>query len=253
MNYVLVGYGRTGKEIDRRAKLRGHQRTAVIDPAYRGRGKVRRIEEGALRSAGIAFEFTEPSAARENVLALVRAGLSVVCGTTGWTPDRTFRREVESSGRGVVAAPNFSIGMNLFYRVVRSAARAIGAAGLHEPYICETHHRGKADAPSGTARHLASLVAGADPRHPEILAGAPEGRLPENTLHVASVRGGSEPGKHVVAFDGEYDLIELSHSGRGRAGLALGAVLAAEWLEGKTGFHRFDPVVRDLLKEGSRT
>jgi 4-hydroxy-tetrahydrodipicolinate reductase len=97
---------------------------------------------------------------------------------------------------------------------------------------------------------LAGIVKSNDPRRPEIVIGNPNGRVPAGAVHVASVRSGHEPGTHTVAFDGEFDTIELTHSSRGRAGLALGAVIAAEWVEGKTGMFGFDKVLSDLQKKG---
>jgi 4-hydroxy-tetrahydrodipicolinate reductase len=138
--------------------------------------------------------------------------------------------------------------VNLFFRIVDAAARTLGRPGLYDPFVQESHHRGKVDAPSGTARRLAAIVIDADPRFDAVLEGHPEGRIPPGTLQVVSTRAGAEPGTHRVGFDGPHDLIALEHRARGREGLALGAVLAAEWLEGRSGMHGFDEVLDAILR-----
>jgi 4-hydroxy-tetrahydrodipicolinate reductase len=248
LNYAIVGYGRMGRAIDEQASRRGHRRTRVFDPEVEGTEALREIDAAALSDVDVAFEFTAPSAAPSNVLALLRAGTRVVCGTTGWKPSAEFERAADAGRSGAVIAPNFSVGMNLFYRLVRHAARLYGAAGLHQPYLFEAHHRGKRDAPSGTARLLASVIQDVDPRITEVCEGNPEGLLPEGALHVSSVRAGSEPGTHTVGFDGEYDKITLTHSARGRSGFALGAVLAAEWIENRQGLHEFADVLKSMIE-----
>jgi len=247
LKYALVGFGRMGRAIDQQAAKRGHERVAIIDPGAADRGAHAAIGRERLAGAEVAFEFSCGDAAAGNVGALLRAGLSVVCGTTGWQQAAELGAEAREAGAGLIVAPNFSVGMNLFYRLVREAGRLYGAAGLHDPFIFEAHHRGKGDAPSGTARVLASILLEVDGRLQRVQEGNPPGKLPEGTLHVASLRAGSEPGAHTVGFDGEFDRIALCHSARSRDGFAQGAVLAAEWLRGKRGLHTFDEVVQDMI------
>lgn len=247
MNYAIVGFGRMGQAVDEQASGRGHRRSVVVDPAGQGEDRLPEIEASALRDVHVAFEFSLPGSAERNVLALAQAGVPVVCGTTGWRPSAAAERAMRESGTGIVLAPNFSVGMNLFYRLVREAARLYGAAGLHQPFVLEAHHRGKRDVPSGTARQLASILVETDPRLNAVHEGNPPEPLPDDTLHVASVRAGSEPGSHTVGYDGEYDRITLSHGARSRAGFALGAVLAAEWIADRPGLHGFDEVLETLL------
>lgn len=252
MRYALIGYGRMGREIDEIAKERGHRRVIAVDPEAGGRGVRRRFDPGTWSEVDVAFEFTRPDQAAANVERLVDAGISVVCGTTGWSPGKSLRSRARERGAGVVVAPNFSLGMNLFYRLVRDAAATLGAAGFHDPFLYELHHRGKVDAPSGTARRLAEVVAASDPRLPRIVEGDPGGRLPDGAIHVVGIRAGHEPGSHVVGFDSPFDVIELRHRARGRGGFALGAVLAAEWVRTRKGFHPFERVVDQILKTGGR-
>jgi len=247
MIYALVGTGRMGAAVEIEAGRRGHRKVGEFDPG-RGGSSSATIDPSTLGRPEVAFEFTEPSAAEENLVTLLQAGIPVVCGTTGWNPTPKLEAALSGSEAGAIIAPNFSIGMLLFSRLTREAGRLLGSAGLHRPWIFESHHTGKKDAPSGTARHLADLILEVDPRMRDVVVGNPDERLPEDALQVVSLRSGSEPGTHTVGFDGEYDRITLSHRARSRAGFAIGAVIAAEWLVGKKGLHRFEDVVDALLE-----
>jgi 4-hydroxy-tetrahydrodipicolinate reductase len=142
-----------------------------------------------------------------------------------------------------VHAANFSLGVNLFYRLVREAARRLSAFPQYDPYVLERHHRLKKDAPSGTARALSAIVSEATGRRAlESLSGP----LPEGSFHVAAVRAGGIVGDHTVGFDSGADEILLEHRARSRRAFAEGAVAAAEWIATRTGFHTFDAVLDDL-------
>jgi 4-hydroxy-tetrahydrodipicolinate reductase len=252
MNYALVGRGRMGRAVERLAAERGHDLVLVVDPdPGSGSPSSGSVQEADWAEIDVAFEFTVPGKARENVEALVAAGVPVVCGTTGWTPDDRLARAAKERNIGVVVAPNFSVGMNLFFMVVRDAAERFGGAGMYDDWILESHHRGKADAPSGTAKLLAGLVSSADPRSPQVVEGDPEGKIPDGTIHLASLRTGHEPGMHTVGFDSIHDEVVLRHRLRNRDGLALGAVLAAEWLPGRSGLFDFQPVLKDIVEKGT--
>jgi 4-hydroxy-tetrahydrodipicolinate reductase len=244
VNYALIGYGRMGRAVEQQAALRGHTCTAAVDPAS---GDTT-FDPRRLGGARMAFEFTAPDAVEANLKALLAGGVSIVCGTTGWQPSEALRATASEADAGCVWAPNFSIGVNLFFRVVDQAARAFAALGLHDPFVQEAHHRGKVDAPSGTARRLASIIVAADPRLESVLEGHPAGRLPPGRVQIVSTRAGAEPGTHRVGWDGAQDLVTLEHRARGREGFALGAVLAAEWLEGRRGMHSLDAVVDAVLR-----
>jgi len=248
MRYALVGYGRMGRAIEEQAARRGHELVATFDPEQGLGGSS--LDQAALGGAEVAFEFSTPAAAESNVNALVGAGLGVVCGTTGWVPDGPLLEAAGRGPHGVVIAPNFSIGMNLFYRLTREAGRLFGSAALHDAYVVETHHRGKRDCPSGTARQLAEILIEVDPRLDTVQEGNPPDRLAEGAIHVASVRAGAEPGTHVVGFDGPIDRITLQHSARSREGFALGAVRAGEWIRGLPGLHAFDALLERFLLNG---
>jgi 4-hydroxy-tetrahydrodipicolinate reductase len=235
-----------GRAIDELAAGRGHRRIAVYDGPLQGDEGVAELLDGVSVLPEVAFEFTQGDVAEANVIALLRRGVHVIGGTTGWTESPALDLALAGSGAALVLAPNFSVGMNLFFRAVRHVAGLLAGAGLYQPYVLEAHHRGKRDVPSGTARRLAEILQGADARLQRVQEGNPQGPLDERTLQVCSVRAGAEPGMHEVGFDGEYDVITLRHASRSRDGFALGAVLAAEWVRDRQGRHSFDDVLETL-------
>ncbi len=251
LRYALVGHGKMGRAVEAAAAARGHRCVAVVDPKGPWPDTAAALRAGALEEAEVVFEFTQPRAALANVVALLKAGQRVVCGTTGWDPEAPeVTRALEQGGGALLAAPNFSLGMHLFYAVVREAAQRLVGSGLYEPFVVEWHHRAKADCPSGTALRLARIVAGAGGGERAVVVGGTEA-VPRGAVHVTGVRAGHEPGRHMVGFDGEHDAVELVHRSRGRSGLAWGAVLAGEWLaRGRRGRCGFEEVVADLLAQG---
>jgi len=251
MRYALVGCGRMGDAIDAVAARRGHVRAAAIDRTAAARLGDTGAAGDLLAGAEVAFEFTIPSAAEANLIALLRASVPVVCGTTGWSPSPEVARAIAESTAGAVVAPNFSPGMWVFSRLVRRAGADLARLGLHRPWILEMHHASKQDAPSGTARALAATLLEVDPRLRRVVEGNAAGGIPEDSLHVASLRAGREPGTHTVGFDGALDRITLTHRAAGREGFALGAVLAAEWIVGRRGLHGVGSVMEALVGGGA--
>jgi 4-hydroxy-tetrahydrodipicolinate reductase len=194
----------------------------------------------------VGIDFTVADAVPANVAAALQAGARYVVGTTGWS-DRLaeVRAQVETAGGGLVFAANFSLGVNLFYRVVRDAAALFARFPEYDPYVLERHHRLKKDAPSGTAHVLAGIVASAaGARHRPTTA--LDGALPAEAFHVAALRAGGIVGEHTVGFDSGADEVLLEHRARSRRGFALGAVLAAEWIATRTGVYSFEDVLDDM-------
>jgi 4-hydroxy-tetrahydrodipicolinate reductase len=238
---AVVGAGRTGREVESVLRERGHEPVPV--------------RRGDAYPAGlpVGIDFTAPEAVTENVARAVAAGSRYVVGTTGWEDQReTVQRLVEEAGSGLVHAANFSLGVNLFYRIVRQAAALLARFPEYDPYVLERHHRGKRDAPSGTARALVASVEEAVA--PRLRAETDlHGALSPDRFHVASVRAGGIVGDHTVGFDSGGDEILLEHRARSRKGFALGAVLAAEWIVTRQGLHSFDAVLAELLQQPAGT
>ncbi|HXF03803.1 MAG TPA: 4-hydroxy-tetrahydrodipicolinate reductase [Blastocatellia bacterium] len=243
MRIALIGYGKMGQEIARAAADAGIEVGAIFTSRNNASGQG--LTADALREIDVCLDFSTPQTVFTHLRALAQVGKPVVVGTTGWY-DRLdeARQVVEHAGIGCVYAPNFSIGVNLFYRLIAQACRLFSPYPDFDPYVVEYHHRAKADYPSGTALRLADILLEnltAKARAVTRLSG----RLADEEIHVASVRGGAEPGRHVVGFDAPYETIEIVHSVRQRRAFAMGALLAARWIRTRRGFYRFD----DLLEE----
>ena len=234
MRIAVVGHGRMGREVEAALLERGHS------PVVARRG------DAFPRDSPVGIDFTRGDAVPGNVAAALRSGARYVVGTTGWSgQERDVQKAVEEAGGGLVYAANFSLGVNLFYRVVRQAAGLLAPFADYDPYVLERHHRGKQDAPSGTAKVLGAILETAYGRKPVSSA---EGGLGPGAFHLAALRAGGIVGDHTVGFDSGGDEILLEHRARTRRGFALGAVLAAEWIATRSGFHSFEEALDDLLQ-----
>ncbi len=220
---ALIGMGKMGRALALLAPERGMQVAAELDAGDA-------ITRDSLRGAHVAIEFTQPDAAPANIRACLLAGCPVVVGTTGWASEfPAIRTEVERVHGAMLTAPNFSVGVAIFDRVVREAARLFGASTGFEAHLVETHHSAKKDAPSGTAASLARTAQDA--------LGA--GR----ELPITSVRVGSVPGTHEIIFDAPFEQVRLIHEARDRRVFAEGALVAAKWLIGRSGVFTMQDVL----------
>jgi len=227
---ALIGYGAMGKLIHRLAEEKGHEIGVVIDDTDSGLSAAELAEK--LKGADVVVDFTSAEAVRRNVEACIAAGIPLVEGTTGWNDQREeIERLVRESVGAMVFGANFSIGVNLFYRIADFAAELFAKFPEYEAYIEEQHHSRKKDAPSGTALKLKDIVA-------EHIA---------NDFSVSSTRAGNIPGTHRVGFDGPADQVLFKHTARSREGFAFGALMAAEWIIGKQGFFEFTDVMDEIV------
>ena len=256
MKIALIGYGKMGRMIESVALSRGHEIVCVIDPLT----SPQTFDSPAFRSADVAIEFTRPEAAEQNVRAALAQGVPVVSGTTGWdvaalqaslnTQRSTLNAQPSPPSRegqgvglppGVIWSSNYSIGVNILFAVNKYLAQLLHNTGGYQPSITEVHHIHKLDAPSGTAKTLAENISttlfskeGDNTR----INGECVGNVP-----ITSIREGEVPGIHEVRWESEADILTLRHEAKSRQGFALGAVLAAEWLRGKTGWHSMAEVL----------
>jgi 4-hydroxy-tetrahydrodipicolinate reductase len=240
MNIALIGYGKMGKTLEAAAREGGHTVTAVVDPqaaepaSLTGAPVYKSIDEAEnLAEAGAALEFTRPDTAAANIRALAKRKIPVVAGSTGWYGQLDeVKAAVEAAGSSLLWASNFSLGVNLFYRIAWYAARLVDPFPEYDVAGYEAHHNKKADSPSGTAKTLVAGVLERIKRKQKPVWDTLDRPPAPEELHYPSLRAGSVPGIHALMFDSEADTIEITHTARSRGGLAAGAILAARWLAG---------------------
>ena len=226
MNLLILGRGKTGSLVADVARERGHQ-DAVLCSADNPQSAALTPEK--LSKVDVVIDFTTPQAVRENMSACVSAGKNMVVVTTAWYSDlEAMRQLVQKNGTGFLWGANFSVGINLFFEVARTAAGILQHHYLGQ--IFERHHAQKKDAPSGTAQTLQKVIREAS----------------GTELEIISFREGDVVGMHEVVLDSPNDTIYLCHDSKSRRGFAEGAVRAAEWLAGKKGFFEFKDVWREI-------
>ena len=225
MRVLLLGHGRMGRLVESLAPEYGATVAGVIDE----HSGPRAIADGAFGEVDVAIDFTLADAVPNNLPQLAERKINVVIGTTGWhSHEAAMRAVADRAGIGVLAASNFSLGMNVFALAVEEASRHFARHQEFGAWIHELHHVMKKDAPSGTALTLKSGMERAGYNRP---------------IDVSSSRAGSIPGTHTVGFDGPSETIELTHIVRDRAVFARGALTGAKWLVGKRGWFS----IRDML------
>ncbi|MBA3815377.1 MAG: 4-hydroxy-tetrahydrodipicolinate reductase [Parachlamydiaceae bacterium] len=239
MKIALIGYGKMGKMVEMAAKSKGYSITAIIDPHLENNI----ITKDSVNTADVCIDFTNPSSALDNIKALASLGKNIVMGTTGWYNDIDgVKRIVEQANIGFLYSPNFSIGVALFLEIVSQAAALISPFDAYDVGGYEIHHSQKADFPSGTAKAISQRLLSNIPRKKEVIYQINHKILPDQ-IHFTCLRNGSTPGTHSVSFDSPADTITLTHTARSREGFALGAIQAAEWLNGKKGFFTLDDML----------
>ncbi|MDR2468710.1 MAG: 4-hydroxy-tetrahydrodipicolinate reductase [Spirochaetaceae bacterium] len=254
MNLIISGYGKMGMLLEARALTQRHKITAIVDPRFPGKPGLgapiyESLSKVMLDSRPVVIDFSTPSAAFNNIAQAVERQLPIVVGTTGWY-DRLdeVRTLVTRHNGAVLYAPNFSLGINLFSKIISYAAALINQFEEYDVGGLEAHHNHKADSPSGTAKVLAEEVLRAMPRKKHVVYDKLDRPPEKDELHIASVRVGSVPGTHTIYFDSADDTIEIAHIARSRDALAAGALTAAVWLEqanraGKRGIFTLEDVV----------
>jgi 4-hydroxy-tetrahydrodipicolinate reductase len=232
LNIAVIGHGAMGRLVEALALAEGHK-VRIAPSAKDGRRDVETLSEW-LTGNDVAIDFTVADAVLRNVEACARAKVPLVEGATGWKERQNeVLRIIEEQDGALVYGANFSVGVNLFYRVVGFARELFSAVEGYDAFIEEAHHKRKRDAPSGTALALK-----------EIMSANGQTEVP-----ISSTRAGYIPGTHRVGFDSAADQITLTHTARSREGFAAGALFAARWIVGRKGVYEFSDVLDDYLKE----
>jgi 4-hydroxy-tetrahydrodipicolinate reductase len=236
MNIALIGYGRMGHEIEAIAIKRGHLVKLIID-----QDNTEDLSKDNLKGIDVAIEFSTPDTAFNNIVKCLENRVPVVCGTTGWLEN--YNNAVNTCKKytsSFIHSSNFSIGVNLLFRLNKELARLIESYGDYKVTIEEIHHTKKLDAPSGTAITLANGISSSRSGYEGWCF---ENEKAGNRIPIRSVREGTIPGIHTVTWDSEIDSISLRHESKNRRGLALGAVVAAEYIHSKEGIFTMDDVM----------
>jgi 4-hydroxy-tetrahydrodipicolinate reductase len=234
MKLALIGHGGMGRLVEARAREEGHEVATVIN----SRESSFRAEELAeiLGGHDAAIDFTVAEAVPRHAEACALARVPLVEGTTGWQAQlEDVRRTIERANGALIYGANFSVGVQIFYRVVALAAR-LSRKLDYAPFVEEAHHSRKRDAPSGTALKLRDILA----------------EVYDTEIPVASTRAGHIPGTHRVGFDSAADTITLTHTARSREGFAAGALVAARWIQGRQGVYEFSETFDEILKAVNR-
>jgi 4-hydroxy-tetrahydrodipicolinate reductase len=232
MRVALIGFGVMGQLVAAEARKAGDEVGTVLT----SKESTLAVDDlsDKLRGHDVAIDFSIGETVLKNIEACARSRVALVEGTTGWKQHESTAKQIVAEHSGaLVYGANFSIGVNLFYRITKQAAELFAAVDGYAPFIEEAHHSRKRDAPSGTALKLRDLMS--EQLGPDI--------------PTASTRAGFIPGTHRVGFDSEADQILLTHTARSRQGFASGALLAAHWISGRTGVFEFGEVIDEIISK----
>jgi len=249
MNIAIVGYGGMGKMVAQAAQEKGLTISAIIDPVAK-EATHKKVDSNALKGVDVAIDFTHPSAVLENIRVYCDTKTNAVVGTTGWY-DRLpeVKQMVQKSGIGFLWGSNFSVGVNIYFRIVENAAKLVNKAEQYDVWGFEIHHHNKSDSPSGTAKSLSDILIKNISRKKKAVYEMLNRKIAKDEFHFASVRGGPVNIEHTIGFDSAADCLTLKHAARNRQGYAEGAVLAALWLGKKKGYFELDDFMKGLLGE----
>ena len=247
MNIAIIGYGTMGHEIETIAKAKGMTIT-TIDPND-NEANFKEINEESMKDIDVCIEFTNPDSIISNIKKITQFGKNIVIGTTGWYDKMDeVKKIIEDAGTGVIWSGNFSIGVNIFFKIIEDAAKIINHVDDYDIFVHEFHHNQKADSPSGTATMIGEILTNNIERKNTIVTEELNRQIKKDELHISSTRSGNIPGTHIVGFDSSADTIELKHTARNRSGFALGALMAANWIKDKKGFYDINDLMKELIE-----
>ena len=239
----LLGSGAMGKELLLHSEPCGLHVVSVfdIDNPF--------TESVHSKDFSVVIDFTLPHLVLPHIKTAAALGVNVVIGTTGWADQKDeIRSIVEQAGIGVVYGSNFSVGMQMTFRIVKELGSLLNYVKEYDVAVHEYHHTNKVDSPSGTGLSLANILLNEIERKKVIEENTVQGKIDTNSLHITSTRVGSVVGKHIVTADSSFDNIEVIHNAKTRTGFALGALRAARWIDGKKGFYNFEDIFEETLQ-----
>ena len=239
MKIALIGYGKMGKAIEKIALSRGHEIVCKIDIDNQDD-----MDSPLFASADVAIEFTTPATAVANYKRAFAQGVPVVSGSTGWLESMPEIKSMCDRGEATFFwTSNFSLGVNIFFAVNRYLAAMMSGFPQYHPSMTEIHHIHKLDHPSGTAITLAEGIMAEDPA----IKAWTEEPAADGAIHIEALREGEVPGTHIVRWDSMADTLTIEHKAKSRDGFALGAVVAAEWVQGRKGWLTMDEMMHSMV------
>jgi 4-hydroxy-tetrahydrodipicolinate reductase len=237
----IVGYGQMGRIIEALAIAGNIQIGGIYDIDNP-------LSESSEHDYDVAIDFSTPDSVLDNINFLSDIGKNIVVGTTGWLDKLEEVREIVGKNKtGFVYGSNFSVGMNIMYSIIHTAAEKVNLFPEYDIMLHEIHHKRKKDSPSGTALSIAGIITDRISRKQRITGETIHGTISPDELHISSLRGGEVPGTHTVIIDSAADTIEITHRAKSREGFASGAILAAKWIAGKKGFFEFSDIFNQLI------
>ncbi|MBN2830574.1 MAG: 4-hydroxy-tetrahydrodipicolinate reductase [Candidatus Cloacimonetes bacterium] len=246
LRIALIGFGKMGQTLSLLAPHFGMEIVAKIDPFVDG--CAREISEENLNNCDVCIEYTTPQTVIENCRKIAALGKQIVIGTTGLDSHLSELKGIAEKYKiGIVYSANYSIGMNVFFKLLEHAAKLFSPLEGYDVSGLEIHHRQKLDSPSGTAKKITQLLIDNLQTKTKEQYDKVDGRIAKDELHFASIRSGANMGEHTVYFDSDADVITLSHSIRNRNGLAEGTLRAAEWIGTKKGLFNFQELFEEII------
>jgi 4-hydroxy-tetrahydrodipicolinate reductase len=247
MKIALIGYGKMGKAIEKQALEKGYLVSVKIDPLFHDYNDTC---NKSLQNVDLCIDFSAPNAVLKNIENAAKLSIPIVIGTTGWYDQIDEAKAIISRyNSAALWSPNFSLGVNLFLKIVQEACKIVNGFDDYDVSGFEIHHNQKCDSPSGTAMAIANRIIENITQKDTIVYDTLNRKINTNELHFTSLRVGKVPGTHQVIFDSLQDSITLTHEARNREGFAEGSLIAGEWLLGKKGFFQFQDIINFL---GSR-
>lgn len=241
MNIAIVGFGGMGQKAKEIAITRGHIVNIIIDP-INAQATHKNIKDADLNIVDLILDFSSKDAVIENIETAASFSKDIIIGTTGWYDnlDKVKELSQKNNNIGILWSANFSIGVNMYYRIVEKAAELINQYDEYDIWGTELHHNNKADSPSGTAKEVAKILLDKIKRKTSVVYEMLNRKIEPNEIHLSSTRGGPINFSHTIGFDSASDTITIIHNARDRGGYALGAIKAAEWLKGKKGLYNME-------------
>lgn len=237
MKIALIGFGKMGREVESVLAETPHKIVSV------SLSDDKKLDIKGIKQADVAIDFTSPEIIMNNISQVLTLGTNMVVGTTGWYGKiEEVEKIVKKTKTGLIYGSNFSIGANIFFQIVSYASKLFGKFSDYDVAGLETHHTGKKDSPSGTAKKITDILIKNMPKKKRLETGSLQRAISSEELHFVSLRSGRYFGRHDIYFDSPSDEIKMSHEAHNRLGFAKGAVYAAEFVNGKKGLYSFEDV-----------